>query len=58
MRTGVVIGLLLVAFIIVRAIGTKKERLVRKRLERQHRRFHRHLLEGRDRRGRESDRNK
>jgi hypothetical protein len=43
----IVVGLLLIAFIIARAIGTKKERLLRRRLERQHRRFHRHLLEGR-----------
>jgi hypothetical protein len=47
MRTAIVIGLLVVAVIIARAIGTKKERLLRKRLERQHRRFQRHLLEGR-----------
>jgi hypothetical protein len=48
MRTFIVVGLLLLGVIVVaRAIGTKKERLLRKRQERQHRRFQRHLLEGR-----------
>ena len=47
MRAAGVVLLLLFAWIITRAIGTKKERLLRKRLERQHRRFQQHLLEGR-----------